>query len=340
VLRIGASIVQWVKGSGKVFGWGKMLLEHVKRRIHPSVIKLLYYIPIVRVVNKSIGNLDLGLDGNFLVGTKRGLYQIRQGKLNLIVKGHFYGISHENGNIYAFERMVKRGRIIRLRTDSNLKITCANVFLRDLSSGCHQIDVYNGTLYICDTYNNRILEIDPSKRKTKGIYYPLDKLSDGRSSTNYGHLNSIYFQGNEVVALCHNETQKTGRASQILILEKDFSVRERIDTNSGSAHNVIPWHGAFLHCDSMNGYLKLGDKIVFDAGCFTRGLSVTKHHILLGGGEYSKRKAREYGKGYLFVLDKSSFSLVRKFEFPNMIQEIRRLDDVDFAMSQSGYIKM
>ena len=181
------------------------------------------------------------------------------------------------------------------------------------------------------------MEIELSNKRMKRFYYPLGQLNNGRMSSNYGHINSIFLCESKVVALCHNETQKTNRRSQILILRDNFSVKQLIDTNSGSAHNVIPWDHSFLHCDSLNGSLKLGDMDVFEASCFTRGLSVTRDNIILGGSEYAKRNVREYAKGYLFVLDRKDFRCLYRTEFPSMVQEIRRLDDLDFSMSENGH---
>jgi len=312
------------------------LKQAIKRKLHPIVLRLLYYAPFVRLINKPINIFDLGINGNFLVATKRGLYQIRENKLYLLLKGNFYGVAQTKQRIFAFERIGRKGRIITLDTTDTHTIANASVYLRNLSPGCHQMDIYKGMLFVCDTYNNRVLKIDLFNKEIRGAYYPLGQLSNGRQSGNYGHINSIYLRESETFALCHNETTKTHKPSQIIILGHDFSVQNIIDTTSGSAHNIIPWNQSFLHCDSINGSLKLGDETVFDASCFTRGVSITRKHIVLGGSEYANRDIREYGKGYLFVLDRKDYNCLHRTEFPGMVQEIRRLGDVDFGLSENG----
>lgn len=312
----------------------------LKKAIHPYAIKAMYYLPYIPLLNKHVGSCELGIEGNYLVATKRGLYQIYDGKLYLILRGNYYGLTYSGNYIYAFERMSKKGRLLRLTMNSKYKITKAEIYMKNMSPGCHQIDVRGGLLYVCDTYNNRVFGMGLRDKEVKYETFPFGKLSNGRKSDNYAHINSIYISDDGVTLFCHNETKKTGRSSQIITLGDDRSVKRTITTTAGSGHNVTPLGDSYLYCDSMNGTLKLGDqsgdKTIFDAKCFTRGLSLTKDYIIMGGSEYASRDQRDYGKGYIFLLDKKDFKCHFSMKFPAMVQEIRRLDDIDYAMSKDG----
>ena len=306
------------------------LLRRFKKHIRQFIVSR------TKIINKYKCDIGFETDGIYLIATKQGLLQLRGNRLYIVLRGNFYGIAKTNDTIYIFQRLRPHGRILKLQLNKDFWFKSAEIFMQNLSPGCHQLDIYRNILYVCDSYNNRIIQVDLNAKYNMKYYYPIGKLENGRESKNYGHINSIYLCNSSVIIVCHNTTQKTNRPSQILILDRNFSVRKVIDTPAGSAHNVIPYGGSFLYCDSINGNLNLDDKIVFKASCFTRGLSMSHDYILLGGGEYAEINMRNYGKGYLFILDRKDFSLIHRFGLPSMAQEIRRLDGVDFGLSDNS----
>lgn len=311
----------------------RKVIDRIKRVVHPYVIRARYYLPWVSVINSVVSDIEFVAEGAYLVATKKGLYQILNSRLFLITKGNYYGIALHDSHVYAFERMEGKGRVVRFALGPDNEICDAKVFLRKLSPGCHQIDAYKGALYICDTYNNRILKVDIRTKRRLGEGYPLGKLDEGRSSSNYAHINSIYVRDDDIVVLCHNDSRKTNRPSQIAILKHSLDAKCIVDTSIMAGHNVVPLGHGFLCCDSLHGTLNHAGKDVFTADCFTRGLSITKEHIVLGGSEYAKRDLREYAKGYIYILNRQDFVCIKRVEFPGMVQEIRRLDDVDYGQS-------
>lgn len=295
-----------------------------------------YHFSIVDLRNEYISGLEIEPEDDFFLCTKGGLYRIRDKELFLLIKGEFYGLTYLDDIVYAFQKIANHGRLIRfIRNVDDEGFKNFEVFMDGLSPGCHQIDIYKGSLFVCDTYNNAIIEIDLNTDEIINEYFPLGRLTNGRRSANYGHINSLYFDNSSTYAVCHNHTVSTGRTSQVLLLGEKFTIEECITTSCNSAHNIMPWKGSFLICDSMNGTLKLGDEVVFEAGCFTRGLSVTEDYILLGGSQYAKRDVREYASGELFVIDKEDFGLINQFKLPSMINEIRRMNLPDMAMSDN-----
>lgn len=305
------------------------LLKRTKKYIR----RFVYSRP--RILNRYICDIGFDSKGIYLIAAKQALFQLRGSKLYLILRGNFYGTSKTGKEVYVFQRLKPKGKILKFKSDRDYWLTSPEIFMKDLSPGCHQLDIFQGKLYICDSYNNRIIETDLNDKQNTKHYYPLGKLDNGKESQNYGHMNSIFINEDKIIIMCHNTTQKTGRPSQILLLGRDCSILEEIDAPAGSAHNVIPFNDSFLYCDSMNGNLNLGNKIIFKASCFTRGLSVSDSYILMGGGEYASRDVREYGKGYLFILDKNSLKLLHKVDLTSMVQEIRRLDGPDIGLSEN-----
>jgi hypothetical protein len=165
--------------------------------------------------------------------------------------------------------------------------------------------------------------------------YPLGSLEEGRKSANYAHINSVYGFSDRIYLVCHNETKKTGKLSQIAVLDHSIEVRELIMTKARNAHHVGMYKGQTYCCDSLGGGLLCDGKTVFTTDLFTRGLSISDDGILLGGSEYAARSKRESASGAIFLLD-HDFNLQQMIQLPGMVQEIRRLDAVDYGLSNPG----
>lgn len=281
-----------------------------------------------------ISNLHHSIKQEFIVSTKRGLFLISRSCLYKIFDGHYYGATLSNTDIYVFEKVSeKNGRILKIPYDLN-KIDKKNVsvFLEDLSAGCHQIDIQSGYLYITDSYNNRVIKVDI---QTMDVceFFPKGTLDNGRNSTNYAHINSIYLTFEHVYLFCHNETKKTGIYSSILILNHKFELLKEIKTSASNGHNIINLNGDLIYCDSLNNALMANDIMVYKADMFTRGLSVTNDYFVLGGSEYARRKERERVKGKLYFINKK-FNTICTVRMPGMVQEVRRINGKDYALSE------
>ncbi len=308
-------------------------LARVKKLLIPLKDRLYSYRNIRMEYRELPGPAGREIEGLYLVATKRGLYLLDGGRLFHLLPGQYYGITLHQGKIYLFERIGNfTGRVIRFNMDSrNRPAGRGEKLIRGLSPGCHQIDFIGDLLYIADTYNNRILEYDLSNMDYNE-YYPVGRLERGRKSENYAHINSIYEHGDYIYIVCHNETTKTGRNSEILVLDGDFRVVERIGTDSSNAHNIIIHQDRKFLCDSMHNSLRVDGEEVFVGDHFTRGLAMDHRLILMGGSEYAERKNRTRAKGYLYILD-HQYNIYDSFVIPGMVQEIRRLDGPDYSFS-------
>jgi hypothetical protein len=297
-------------------------------------LRRLLFVPVVS--KRKISEMELAVIGRFVLATKRGLFLLENDGLFAVLDGHFYGVTRDRDLLYVFEKIDEdHGRLLALPVaeldrDSS---RCA-VVMGDLSPGCHQIDYHDGGVWITDTYNNRISRFDPSSGRTVD-FYPKGRLDRGRESKNYAHFNSVFVTEDEILVFCHNETKKTGRPSSILALDERGEVLREIETAAGNGHNIARYEGNLLYCDSNGQTLERNGETVFRTDYFTRGLSITEQYYVLGGSEYARRQDREKAAGVVYFLDRQ-FNELGRVSIPGMVQEIRRLDGPDFALSAHG----
>ena len=146
-------------------------------------------------------------------------------------------------------------------------------------------------------------------------------------------MNSILRHRGKFYVYCHNESTKTGRNSDIIVMTSLEKVDKTIPLDDENGHNIAIWNDRIYHCDSMNCKLRVDNRVVFECDTFTRGLSISEDTILLGGSDFAKREDREKSGGSIYILN-SDHELVSSFKFPAMVQEIRRLDKPDLSLSR------
>jgi hypothetical protein len=278
-------------------------------------------------------NSAVDVEGTYLIATNRGLFLIRDCALTLLLRGNFYGITRDQRSWYIYESVGRVGRILKLDEGFHQDMdTKAEIVFADLPGWIHQIDMIDGSLLMTDTPNNRIIKWC-FETECWVEYYPLGKLVDQEVSANYGHINSIYKHDGIIHLVCHNQTVKTGRPSEILKVDSNFNVMERFVTDSSCAHNLIVHQGVSYHCDSTHQSLKADGKVVFESQHFTRGLSLSDDQIVMGGSVFLRREERHNGYGHLYVLH-SDYSTRTSFLIPGMVQEVRRVDRRDYSFSE------
>lgn len=287
---------------------------------------------------------ELAPDIKLLVATSVGLFQITDQQIRMLLRGEFYGITEHRDAWIAFEKCGRLGRLLSLfyppsSSEDPKRRGWISVSLKGLSRGVHQIDSIGDRLLLADTYNNRVLVASPVESGSRAFriidrIYPAGPLrQEGRKSENYVHLNSLFQNGDELFILFHNETKKTGKRSEICTYDlRRGMVRERRVLDAGAGHNVVPWKGELLCCDSLGGRLMLGNTPVFSADSFLRGLAVTEDLILVGGSELAGRRDRRIGTGVIFILN-HGFDLLDKLELPGAVHEIRHQSGNDYGMS-------
>lgn len=276
-----------------------------------------------------ISNLKVPSNLCYIISTKRALYLIKNGKLYSLFAGTVYGATIKDERVIFYNESNTKGSILSLCED--FKIQKIHTLLKNLPSGIHQVDFIGEHLYCINTYNNSILVYDQYMNFVQEIF-PNGKLSNGRSSTNYNHYNSIFKYNNTIYLVAHNETVKTKRYSEIW---KSFDNFENVNieiTNASCAHNIYKDNECRLICNSLEGELLNNNRVVFKCDSFLRGLSVSHDQIVVGGSEYSKRRYRNLLGGFLYFLNKD-FNYIMTIQIPGMVQDVCRLDCSDHTLS-------
>jgi hypothetical protein len=272
-----------------------------------------------------------------LVAAGRGLYLVRDGRVRVLARGRFYGLARDQDVHYAYcsHPRGQRGSIYRFTLEAGRISTSRRLFSR-LSRGVHQIDLVDDRLLACDAYRNELVVLDRRGRLRRRIH-PLGRLRHGRASANYAHLNSVHAVDDRLYVLAHNETYKTGRRSEVLVLDRDrLTLRDRIPDVGACAHNVVARDGLFLVCDSLGGSLTDHGQVVFKPSTFTRGLAVGDDLILLGGSVYSERGVRLAADVFVYVLDRRFEHLgTLTIKDAGQVHEIRMLG-TDYGVSDDA----
>lgn len=273
-----------------------------------------------------------------LVATRRGLFLVRRGRVHLLLHGKYYGLAPYRERWYTFQKFAGCGQLISFRLNDG-RLVEPRRCVSSLSVGCHQMDFLDDRLYITDTYNNCLLVfVERDGRLIQSErHYPAGELSDGRASPNYVHVNSVWRNAEGVHLVFHNETSKTERSSEVILLDDRHQIARRIPTHTSNAHNVLRYGGALWICDSMDGSLKVDGRSVLETDKFTRGLAVSSKYVIVGGSDYGGRQARDGLKGTVYFLD-HEFRLLHTLVLPGMVSEIRIIGDRDYGLSNCAVV--
>ncbi|MBN2193097.1 MAG: hypothetical protein JW751_09800 [Polyangiaceae bacterium] len=291
-------------------------------------------LPTRRMRTRSLG---AEVPGAYVVATKRGLYRVAGGEIELLSQGQFYGVAKTGRQLLAFRMGLRAGAVWAVDPHPWRGWRAVSTVVRHLSRGVHQIDLGTGGLYLCDTYNNALRVFSTVNPEYGRAVFPRGRLDHGRGSENYAHLNSVYVTPSRIYLVCHNESAKTGRPSELLVLDHHFALVDRRPFNGRSVHNVVPTANGLLYCDSLGGRVMLDDRPIYEPGWFTRGLSLSEEYLVVGGSDYAGRDERVTGAGFLAVLDRKTLAVRTEIRFPAMVQEIRRLDGIDLAASEGWF---
>ena len=294
--------------------------------------------------------IDFEISGNlptssFLFTAAKGvfLYSADDGKVGKILNGKYYGLA-KYGDRWIIARSNNKGRRTAGRLSDIFAIALKGnqvIYYKPLLWGIpgevHQIGILNDCLYIPHTGYNQILYV-PLKvlfgaKFPKSIFACRSiKLKIPRPA----HLNSFFYDKEKhlIYLIAHNKTVYTGRCSDVLVCDEDFSKLDVVSTTGNSVHNVCSLDENIIYCDSINKKLIMGEKCIFEADKFLRGLSITDEYILVGGTDIcpdrNKRISSESG---IYVLNRQG-ELLTKMTFAELggVYEIRQLSEFDYAM--------
>lgn len=325
-------------------------IREVKRSVSKAGLWLLKHLQ--RSTLPQVGRTEVAYSGRlqcsgveFFVGTKTGLLYYDGQRLLRFFEGRVYGISYYAGRWYvAWNHRVHLGEKPLGEMASIISFRFVNGHVEDLKVDAapldeevHQIDAWNGHVYVTDTAHNRVLafrrEGDDLTYET--AYYPNGTLRDGKASPNYAHINSVFCNGGLIYLMYHNQTEKTGRGSEVAVLQPEWEIEKIIKTSGNSAHNVYREGDQVVFCDSMNGRLMQGDRSLMDVDSYMRGLAVSEAFWLVGGSEHAKRGERGFTDGVIYQYDPKHNETVATMEIPGCgsLYEIRLITPPDLAIS-------
>lgn len=270
-----------------------------------------------------------------LVATRHGLFAVNPNEHRLIAHGLFFGLTIGGNDIFAFEACDRprapssRGRIVRLRRQGD-RIMSAEVIAEGLDNGCHQIDLIGDTLFVADTYRQRIVAIEMGGGRRE--YEPLPGLLKRGAAAGYAHVNSLIASGEQRLILLHNGAEASH--SEVALLDADWRLLERRPLAGQGCHSfAILENGSLLSCGSFAGELIGSDGLRAKVTeLMTRGLSVGADTILVGGSTFSERDLRDDLAGAIYFLDRG-YRTLATLQMPGPPMEIRRIDGEDLSLS-------
>lgn len=273
---------------------------------------------------------------DFLVARTDGLFLYTKSSVSHLIRADvFYGLTKIANEWWGFLHNNHVGKIISFFIDDGV-VGKVNVRIDGLHQDVHQIDFVGDALYVSDTANNRILvysdiidRFNVSSEDFSFALYPNGEAK--RGDKNYCHFNSIFEYNNKIYVVAHNYTMTTGKSSEIYKLDKSGKVEDIIKTKTNSAHNCyIDEANNYYICDSASGGVKKNSKDIFKCNYFTRGLSLSKDFIIVGGSsiDFVKGKAhRSNLPGKIFVLNNKFQQMFSYDVFKAQIMEIRQIND-------------
>ncbi len=305
---------------------------------------------------KVSGDLDCIKDHRIYIGCSKGVWMVENGTVySLSESRSVYGITFDDaGNLWAAQRKgnhMHRSRITEEGMsgfDYVMDLRCLDTFWR---KGIHQIDFVDDDLFVCDTYNNRILVVqvfDGGRIGVHRVLYPMGRhrpSHDLLGDENYKHFNSVYRHGDILYLMAHNDTIKTKKPSEIYLLDRYTLKTVGILENIGvSTHNiVVDFTGKMYICDSGNHVLIVYDGIgVVEVWkddvheTFLRGLAINDDVTVIGGSVRTPDASNDDVDGFLFVLDKKKQNLLCTLEIEGcgQIHEVR-MAGLDYGLSNT-----
>jgi hypothetical protein len=278
-----------------------------------------------------------------LIAMSGGLVLMRDGSLRGLLEGYFFGLGRWGDRWLVFQRVSEfSGQVIGFDLRGG-EIDALRIEMTNLNPSVHQICVTGEHIVITETNRNSLLVrrlrgSGPVRFGSRRIY-PDGRLKSGRSSANYVHVNSLAAEPDGLSVMFHNDGVKTGRNSEIVMLDGDFRLRDRRTIDAQCAHNIARFRDSAVYCDSLHGRLVVEDQFDVELGYFTRGLDLAGDLALVGGSELSPRDRTKRDKGYLACVDLVQRRVVSELQIFGMgsVNELRLADRS--CSSRSGTVE-
>jgi hypothetical protein len=282
-------------------------------------------------------------DISFLVATTHAGLLLFQGPRarRLFAGRDFYGLTTRAGRWYAFCRFaVGNGAIISFRIEHGRAVD-ARTEIAGLMRGVHQIDFIDDSLWIVDTFQDRILvvpehAVGPGWRRHVRTYYPIGRSGIGREQPNHAHFNSVLGWQGGIYLIAHHEGAKTGRDSELYLLDGVGAVRGCEALGGSDCHNIGFLDGERVFCRSKEGAVRVGDQDVLRLDGYVRGLALGDDYQIVGTSAVADSRAqRADGSGSIVVTDRAFQPLATIMLPRTQVYEVRRVDRPDLGLSAS-----
>jgi hypothetical protein len=247
-----------------------------------------------------------------IASTYDGIWVIEDGLARKVIPNYHFGLCRWDGGWLAFANK----RLVFF-DDSFEK----RVFLSGLPGGCHQIDRVNHMLFVCATYDGKLLRYDLGRGEWMEPWVVGDRDT---------HVNGVLGHEGMVWTVHHNQTARTGKETEIVGYSEAGERLQSLQPGSRGGHNVLFWRGVMYHCDSMGSRVRCleawGEWRTFaDLGetWYPRGLAVCGDYLVVGCSRVEpRRQCRSRSPGAVKVLDGSG-GLVEHIDLEESVRDLR-----------------
>lgn len=285
---------------------------------------------------RSVWRVENNVKGEFLISTSSGLWYLSGKKIRMILPGGCFGITGGPERWYVCQYTGDYSRILEftlVKKDDNIFLLNRKNYLTGLSPNIHQIDIYNGILYIVSAEDNSL--IVSKKAGTYNVVYPNKRIKKGKFGNN--HFNSLFVKENTIYLMAHNGASKFEKKSEVyLISRENLKTISTFEINAQKAHNLFFINNKLGFCNSQFGELVINEKPIYKNNeFFLRGVAITDESIIIGGSEFAIRENRQNTSSTLFELTYEG-KLKNKLYLKNIgqVYDIRHIG-TDYGMSSS-----
>jgi hypothetical protein len=271
----------------------------------------------------------------YLVASRQGIFRVDQGKHQMLIAGCYFGMTIHGGYIYGFQtaslaeadKDPNCGSLVRYSFHDNV-VGGAEVLCDGLDYNGHQIDFFDGSLWLVDSGNQQILEFDSGWNATA---HPIGPPVERRSEADV-HINSFHGRGDRIFLMFHNGHR--GIPSEIVEYDRGFREIRRTSLSSTACHDVVQLEdGALLYCESIKGQITVMGGATYKIDeLYTRGLAIGVDEIAVGSSLYGVRASRQMLPGFVTFLDRA-YNRVSRLHLPAAPTQIRRLGGHDLSLS-------
>jgi hypothetical protein len=235
--------------------------------------------------------------------------------------------------------------------------------------GCHdvhQIDMFDGLLWITNTNHHEIVVLDPQTEEVVGRYVVLPGIPEERVLTlsdrkmegdhrKRPHINSLLVSAGVVQAGLFGTDQGNFLGSQVIELGWErtgdgaarFHSSRPLPVNGFRyPHNVhVRADGTVIGCSSSEGEFRYG-KRVLQLGGWPRGVAITPSDLFVGISSYSyglsrseERNRKPESNAAVVRIDRATLTIKDRYDFDRIGQlyEVRLAEGRDFGMSAHAH---